>query len=347
MKPHLIAVIVLISAISLTGGMVFAGSHASTGSSTTGGGHGGSSGAHSTATYGSTSSGSHPTAGYGNRVSGGIGARSSGYAGRGIYPSGSSRGYGHPYYSPGRGSTIYRTGSRYPSVSGVTRPANANRGPSLHQPVRVRSNQGQNVAKQPGTVIHQEGNGRDGVLIRQNPRHDQSRLDAKTSSRLRDYKGNQPDFAKARRFPHDHHDGHNGGNGHDGHRGHDGHDGHDGHHCHHDKNWWHNHCPVIVWSGWGWWGWYDGWWYPALGYDPYYSYYASYDPIYSYDGLSPDQIIADVQSALQAEGYYPYAVDGVMGPLTLEALANYQRDHELAVTSAIDEPTLVALGFGN
>ena len=104
---------------------------------------------------------------------------------------------------------------------------------------------------------------------------------------------------------------------------------------------------MIVWSGWGWWGWNDGWWYPALGYDPYYSYYASDDPILAYDGLSPDQIIANVQNALQAEGYYPYAADGVMGPLTQEALANYQRDHGLAVTSAIDEPTLLALGFGN
>lgn len=338
MKPHLIAAIVLISAISLTGTTVLAGSHASTGSSTTGSGHGGSSGTHSTATYGSASSGSQPIAGYGNRISGGAGLNSSGYIGRGIYPSGNSRSYGHPYYSPGRSSTVFRTGS------GVNRPANVNHGGVLNQTARVRPNQGQNVAKQPGTVMHQAGNGRDGQLIRQNPRQDQSRLDAQTSSRLRDYKGRRPDFAEARRFPDDHHDGHNGHNGQDGHHGHDG---HDGHHRHHDKNWWHNHCPVIVWSDWGWWGWYDGWWYPALGYDPYYSYYASYDPIFSYDGFSPDQIIANVQSALQAEGYYPYAVDAVMGPITQAALANYQRDHGLAVTSAIDGPTLLALGFGN
>ena len=42
---------------------------------------------------------------------------------------------------------------------------------------------------------------------------------------------------------------------------------------HHDHDWWRHHCDAIVFVGGGFWGWYDGWWYPAWGYDPYYSYY--------------------------------------------------------------------------
>ena len=40
-----------------------------------------------------------------------------------------------------------------------------------------------------------------------------------------------------------------------------------------------------------------------------------------------------------------YAVDGQMGPVTRAAIANYQRDSGLAMTSAIDEPTLNSLGL--
>ncbi|MBA2435504.1 MAG: peptidoglycan-binding protein [Chthoniobacterales bacterium] len=38
-------------------------------------------------------------------------------------------------------------------------------------------------------------------------------------------------------------------------------------------------------------------------------------------------------------------VDGLVGPKTREALAAYQTDHELEVTSAVDEPTVEALGL--
>jgi hypothetical protein len=38
-------------------------------------------------------------------------------------------------------------------------------------------------------------------------------------------------------------------------------------------------------------------------------------------------------------------VDGLIGPATREALANYQQDHGLPVTSAIDGPTLESLGL--
>ena len=323
MKPHLVAVIVLVTAISLSGIPVFAGQPASSRGSTTGAGHGGSSGFHSTAGYGS---------GSGNPISGPSGTRPSGYSGRAISSSGNSRSFAHPYYgSPGRSATVDRTGVRYPPVSGVTGPANVNHDRSLRQTAGARQNQNQHSAEQITTALPQAGSGRHRQLTGRDSRPHQSRLDARTSSRLRDYKGRKPDFAEARRFHDNHHDGHN---------------GHDGNHCHHNKDWWHRHCPAIVWSGWGWWGWYDGWWYPAWGYDPYYSYDAYVDPIFSYDGLTPDQIIANVQSALQDRGYYSYVVDGVMGPLTQEALANYQRDHGLSMTGAIDEPTLLALGLG-
>ena len=45
------------------------------------------------------------------------------------------------------------------------------------------------------------------------------------------------------------------------------------------------------------------------------------------------------------QGYYRGSVDGLIGPQTRGALASYQRDHGLVVTSAIDEPTLATLGL--
>ncbi len=116
-------------------------------------------------------------------------------------------------------------------------------------------------------------------------------------------------------------------------------------HHHHDSDWWRHRCAAIVFLDWGWWGWYDGWWYPAWGYDPYYSYYEYDEPIYGYSGLSPDQIVANVQSALQQRGYYNYAVDGKMGQLTRSAIARYQRDRLLPITYGIDPATLGSLGL--
>ena len=80
------------------------------------------------------------------------------------------------------------------------------------------------------------------------------------------------------------------------------HNHNDHHRHHHDRNWWHHHCNAVVLVDWGFWGWSDGWWYPAWGYDPYYSYYEYDGPIYCYDGLLPDEIVASVQSALQDLG---------------------------------------------
>lgn len=113
----------------------------------------------------------------------------------------------------------------------------------------------------------------------------------------------------------------------------------------HDRNWWRHHHTRIVLIGGGWYFWNAGWWYPAWGYDPGYAYYPYDGPIYAYNDLPPDQVIANVQASLQEQGYYQGEVDGLLGPLTRAALADYQRDHGLYTTAAIDEPTLEALGL--
>ena len=115
----------------------------------------------------------------------------------------------------------------------------------------------------------------------------------------------------------------------------------------HDRVWWRTHFPStrFVLFGGGYYYWWDGYWYPALGYDPYYSTYGYYEPIYGYNNLAPGQVIENVQVALRDQGYYHGVIDGLIGPRTRDALARYQRDHGLLVTSAIDEPTLATLGL--
>ena len=88
------------------------------------------------------------------------------------------------------------------------------------------------------------------------------------------------------------------------------------HRDHHDCNWWQNHCHTIILIGGGFYAWDLGYWYPAYGYDSYNSNYTYDGPIYGYNGLSPDQIIANVQYVLQQLGYFAEAVDGVLGAVT-------------------------------
>jgi hypothetical protein len=112
----------------------------------------------------------------------------------------------------------------------------------------------------------------------------------------------------------------------------------------HDRDWWrHNHSRIVFVFG-GPYYWNSGYWFPAWGYDPG-AYYAYDGPIYGYNNLPPDQVIANVQAALQQQGYYHGDVDGLLGPLTRDAVANYQRDHGLYTTSTIDRPTLESLGM--
>src|SRR2546425_813390 len=106
----------------------------------------------------------------------------------------------------------------------------------------------------------------------------------------------------------------------------------------HDRGWWRSHCDRIIFVSGGWYYWNAGYWFPAWGYDPY-AYYAYDGPIYAYNGLAPDQVIVDVQLQLQRAGYYDGPVDGILGPMTQEAIAAFQADNGLAVTAAIHEPT--------
>jgi hypothetical protein len=148
-----------------------------------------------------------------------------------------------------------------------------------------------------------------------------SRLDPQTAAKLHNWSGKRDNSAQANQE----------------HREHKLH--------HHDRDWWRHRCVSIVFFDGGYWGWEDGWWFPAWGYDPYYSYYAYDGPIYGYGELPPDQVVADVQGALQRLGYYQGAIDGVLGSATQEAIEKYQRDRRLPVTGGIDHRTLASMGF--
>ena len=113
----------------------------------------------------------------------------------------------------------------------------------------------------------------------------------------------------------------------------------------HDQNWWRGHYRNNITFVFGApYYWNAGYWFPAWGYNPN-AYYAWDGPIYAYNRLPPDQVIANVQSALRQQGYYRGEVDGLIGPLTRGAIADYQRDHGLYTTSTIDQPTLQSLGM--
>jgi len=117
----------------------------------------------------------------------------------------------------------------------------------------------------------------------------------------------------------------------------------------HDRGWWHDHCGdrivfVTVYSQPFPFYFDAGYWYPAWGYYPD-SYYPYDGPIYGYNDLPPDEVITNVQTQLYNEGYYNGPIDGILGPDTRAAIADYQADHGLAVTAAIDEPTVESLGL--
>jgi len=116
----------------------------------------------------------------------------------------------------------------------------------------------------------------------------------------------------------------------------------------HDHGWWQaNYAANLLLIAGGWYYWNSGYWYPAWGYDSAYSYYPYDGPIYTGAHRRPfDEVVADVQASLQEQGYYQGEVDGLMGPQTRQALADFQRDHGLITTAALDEPTLSSLGLG-
>jgi hypothetical protein len=83
-----------------------------------------------------------------------------------------------------------------------------------------------------------------------------------------------------------------------------------------------------------------------------YAYDYSYEPYYNDNGyvaptsslLLSQGLVAAVQNQLTHLGYVTGPADGVIGPLTQNALANFQRDHNLSVTGQLDQMTIQALG---
>ncbi len=113
----------------------------------------------------------------------------------------------------------------------------------------------------------------------------------------------------------------------------------------HDQNWWHDNCQTIVFVNTGYYFLDGSYWYPAYGYDSSQNYYDYDGPVYTYSNLLPDEVIANVQTALQDAGYYYGPITGSLSVDTRAAIANFQRDYGLTITGAIDEPTVDALGL--
>jgi hypothetical protein len=114
----------------------------------------------------------------------------------------------------------------------------------------------------------------------------------------------------------------------------------------HDAGWYTSHYGRVELIGGGYYFFNNGYWYPAWGYNPSAQYYAYDGPIYvGSHAVPPDQVIANTQALLQEMGYYTGEVDGLLGPLTRQALTAYQVDQGLATTASIDQPTLDSLGL--
>ena len=116
----------------------------------------------------------------------------------------------------------------------------------------------------------------------------------------------------------------------------------------HDEGYYRSRYSRVEQIGGGWYYWDNGYWFPAWGYRPSEEYYAYDGPIYvGHRAVRPDQVIAEVQAELQQMGYYTGEVDGLVCPLTRQALTDYQADAGLYQTAAIDEPTLDSLGLNS
>ena len=130
--------------------------------------------------------------------------------------------------------------------------------------------------------------------------------------------------------------GHFGGGAHFGGAGHFGGGEHFGGAAHfggsrHDRDWggdghrrayWYDYLPY-----------YGDWGYSDMAYStPYYNEY--------------DSTVIAVQKALAREGYYHGPIDGALDLITEDAIAQFDRDHHLPVSYAIDQPLLDLLGVG-
>jgi hypothetical protein len=111
----------------------------------------------------------------------------------------------------------------------------------------------------------------------------------------------------------------------------------------HDQLWWSQRYHQIQLATGGYYYLDGGYWFPARGYDETNETYSYDGPIYAYDNLPPDQVITAVQAQLQRGGYYAGTISGVLDPRTRTAIAKFQREHKLPLTSAPDEATVKAL----
>ena len=276
-----------------------------------GGGHGGSSagGGHASGAAAHSTGPRGYSAGYRPSFRG---------ATAGVYPGmGAGR---YPIYGAPISNRIELSPHHVSSVRGtITHRVTANQ-TRMSRPSRLSATRQTPVARNTHRLTTRDGQIRSGNLSRNNPKN-KARFGPQTQQKLRNWQGRTSDLNEARQR------------------------NNDCHNHHHNHDWWHRHCDTIIFVDWGWWGWWDGWWYPAWGYDPFYSSYPYDGPIYGYSGLPPDEVVANVQSELQRLGYYSYAVDGVLGPQTQNALNRYQRDHRLPITGTIDPATIGSLGL--
>lgn len=113
----------------------------------------------------------------------------------------------------------------------------------------------------------------------------------------------------------------------------------------HDRDWWKRHFTTIVLVGSGYYYFDSGYWFPALGYDPNYEAYDYDGPIFTYGNLLPDQVIINVQRALQDLGYFAGPISGSLSPTTRRAISAFQSDNGLEINGVVDGPTVSALGL--
>ena len=92
----------------------------------------------------------------------------------------------------------------------------------------------------------------------------------------------------------------------------------------HDRGWWRSHYSTVVYVDGPYWGsnwyWDGGYWFPAWGYDPAFVGYLYDGPIFAYNNLPPDEVVINIQEALQDQGYYTGNIDGQFGDQTRDAL---------------------------
>jgi hypothetical protein len=105
-------------------------------------------------------------------------------------------------------------------------------------------------------------------------------------------------------------------------------------------------------GGGGWHGGYGGFYGGYVGFggpywysDDNYGYPYYLDPQVTNPAPASGSLVVQVQKDLARAGYYQGDIDGVIGPSTRAAIAHYQQDHGMQVTSRIDESLLQALGL--